>query len=166
MIKPAQALLLSVALSAAAAAVQAQSPQENVIRLLLDQGFEITSQRRTLLGRFKIVATDGTYIREIVILPTTGDVLRDQLTYATGENRGRNAWGAFRTGQDRAPEHSSAGGTTTQERGTSARPSDPGRSSAAGSARGSGASENNNGSNRSENGSARGNSQGKSNADR
>ena len=46
-------------------------------RAVARQGYVEFTVVRTLLGRIKIVALNGTTYREIVINPTTGEILRD-----------------------------------------------------------------------------------------
>jgi len=55
----------------------AASPEEEIARSLLGQGFAITSQRRTLLGRTRFTAVKGEIQREVVVDPSSGEILRD-----------------------------------------------------------------------------------------
>ena len=55
----------------------AQTVEESILSQLSDQGFSEFETRRTLLGRIRIVAYGNGLIREIVINPTTGEILRD-----------------------------------------------------------------------------------------
>lgn len=55
----------------------AQTIEESILSQLSDQGFSEFETRRTLLGRIRIVAYGNGLIREIVINPTTGEILRD-----------------------------------------------------------------------------------------
>ena len=55
----------------------AQTVEEAILGQLSDQGFSEFETRRTLLGRIRIVAYGNGLIREIVINPTTGEILRD-----------------------------------------------------------------------------------------
>lgn len=57
--------------------VFAQSVREDVEAALVEQGYQIVTVGRTLLGRLRVVAQNETIRREIVINPTTGEVLRD-----------------------------------------------------------------------------------------
>ncbi len=76
--------LLTVALMAAWP-VFGQSLRETVIAQLAGQGFARITVSRTLLGRMRFVAENQLYRREIVINPSTGEVLRDYLVeVATG----------------------------------------------------------------------------------
>ncbi|NNU79424.1 hypothetical protein HMH01_03140 [Halovulum dunhuangense] len=48
-----------------------------VISQLDEQGFEVIRVQRTWLGRVRVVSRSGEYEREIVYVPSTGEVLRD-----------------------------------------------------------------------------------------
>jgi hypothetical protein len=65
---------LAVAL---AAPVAAQSIRDDVEAALVAQGYEIVNVGRTWLGRLRVVAENDEIRREIVINPSTGEVLRD-----------------------------------------------------------------------------------------
>lgn len=73
--------LLTAALMAAGP-VSGQSLRESVIAQLAGQGFARITVSRTLLGRMRFVAENELYRREIVINPSTGEVLRDYLVEA------------------------------------------------------------------------------------
>ena len=119
---------MSLAVAGFQAPANAQNAQADVIRVLQSQGFDITLQKRTLLGRVKIKATNGKFVREVIILPATGEVLRDILQYASGSKRGQNAWSEFLNPRENPPDHSAAGGEGKRAGGISAKPEDPGRS--------------------------------------
>ena len=51
--------------------------QDMVTASLQEQGFEVRLVHWTLLGRIRIIAVSDTVRREIVINPTTGEILRD-----------------------------------------------------------------------------------------
>ena len=70
------AAALSVLLAGAASA---QSPQDSVVRQLLDQGWSNIEVQRTLLGRVRIQAETREREREIVLNPRTGIILRDYI---------------------------------------------------------------------------------------
>jgi hypothetical protein len=55
----------------------AEGIQDDVVAALAGQGYEIVNVGRTWLGRLRVVAENGEIRREIVINPTTGEVLRD-----------------------------------------------------------------------------------------
>jgi len=65
-----------VAATLAAPAV-AQDIRDDVEAALVAQGYEIVNVSRTWLGRLRLVAENDEIRREIVINPTTGEVLRD-----------------------------------------------------------------------------------------
>lgn len=71
------AALLVLALTAPLA--QAESMEQSLIRQLEAQGYTTVSISRTLLGRLYVVAEAGKIRREIVINPSTGEILRDYL---------------------------------------------------------------------------------------
>jgi len=55
----------------------AQSVQDSIVQQLQSQGFSEFRVNRTLLGRVRIVALRDDLRREIVLNPTTGEILRD-----------------------------------------------------------------------------------------
>ncbi len=65
----------------------AETIEESVVRQLRAQGFTEFEVERTLLGRLKIEAKNATLEREIVINPTTGEILRDYWEYRSGGKR-------------------------------------------------------------------------------
>jgi hypothetical protein len=71
-IVPMLALLLTLA-----TAGNATPGQDLVTRSLQEQGFEVRLVHWTLLGRIRIIAVSDSIRREIVINPTTGEILRD-----------------------------------------------------------------------------------------
>ena len=71
-IGPAMVLCLSLATN-----VLATPGQDVVTASLQAQGFEVTLVHWTLLGRIRIIAVNADIRREIVINPTTGEILRD-----------------------------------------------------------------------------------------
>ena len=58
----------------------AQTAQEKVVRQLRAQGFEDIEISRTLLGRVRIIAIEDDTLREIILNPSTGVILRDYWT--------------------------------------------------------------------------------------
>lgn len=56
---------------------QDQTPQAQILSQLTAQGFEIERMSRTLLGRVRVVSSNGRLERETVFNPRTGHVLRD-----------------------------------------------------------------------------------------
>jgi hypothetical protein len=70
-------LLTAAVLLALAAPAQADAIEDQVTLALEEQGYEILSVDRTWLGRLRIIAESDDLRREIVMNPTTGEVLRD-----------------------------------------------------------------------------------------
>lgn len=76
---------------------QAQmTPAEVALNLEAD-GYVVFEQRRTLLGRVMLRAERGSWLREVVIDPRTGEVLRDMIT-----ERGNGTTSAAPGGEARA----------------------------------------------------------------
>ena len=61
---------------------------EQVVSQLRAQGFEAIEVERTLLGRTRIAAVRADGSREIVLNPTTGEILRDLWTSKSGDVAG------------------------------------------------------------------------------
>ncbi|WP_227751686.1 hypothetical protein [Tabrizicola oligotrophica] len=79
----------SFLLAVATAALLAASPAhadfvDDVREQLQQQGYQQISVSSTLLGRSKIVAYGKKGMREIIMNPRTGEILRDQWTSAEG----------------------------------------------------------------------------------
>lgn len=55
----------------------ASQSEDDVAHRLAREGFRITERKRTWLGRIKIQAQKGRKLREVVLDPSTGEVLRD-----------------------------------------------------------------------------------------
>ena len=70
-------LTASAAVLATSGAVLAASYSEDVVAQLVKLGFSDITAETTLLGRVRIVARRGDGVREIVLNPRTGEVLRD-----------------------------------------------------------------------------------------
>jgi hypothetical protein len=86
----------------------AASHEDEVARALVGQGFEITSQRRTFLGRVRFTAVKGGTRREVVVDPSSGEVLRD---YSQTSDSSKNAVRAGnKDGGGSGSEGSSGGG--------------------------------------------------------
>jgi len=77
------------------------SPSE-VATELTARGYVITEQRRTLLGRILLTAENDVHVRELVIHPNTGEVLRDMVlrVKTTGEANADARAPAAREGED------------------------------------------------------------------
>lgn len=70
--------LLSGTFFLATSGVASATQSEDDLALRLRQeGFRITERKRTWLGRIKIRARNGKTLREVVLDPTSGEVLRD-----------------------------------------------------------------------------------------
>ena len=69
--------ILTLMLMPLMATAQTQTPQDRIIAQLDEQGYEIERLARTLLGRVRIVSTNGELMRETVFNPATGHILRD-----------------------------------------------------------------------------------------
>ena len=66
------------ALSLSLASVAVATPGQDMVTASLQaQGFEVTLVHWTWLGRIRIIAVSADVRREIVINPTTGEILRD-----------------------------------------------------------------------------------------
>lgn len=61
-------------------AAQAQDFVASVIAQLKKQGFRSVVEKRTLLGRVRLTASRANGVREIIINPGTGEILRDLWT--------------------------------------------------------------------------------------
>ncbi|WP_347311479.1 hypothetical protein [Defluviimonas sp. SAOS-178_SWC] len=92
-------LLLSSAVPAVSATFQ-----DDVERRLSREGYRITYKKRTWLGRIRIQAMRGNRRREVVLDPSSGEILRD---YIEVTSRGRDSQPA-----DEASEGSSSTGST------------------------------------------------------
>lgn len=55
----------------------ARDYSDGIVRELKRNGYRINSVARTLLGRVKIVASNRRGVREIIVNPATGEILRD-----------------------------------------------------------------------------------------
>jgi hypothetical protein len=86
---------------------------EQVVFQLRAQGFEEIEIETTLLGRTRIAADRLDGSREIVLNPTTGEILRDLWTSKSGQPAG-----TITIGVDGSPS-SAAGGASTDDGGNS-----------------------------------------------
>ena len=55
----------------------AQTPEEEIIASLEEQGYSVVMRDRTWLGRIWLLVENGDLRREIVFNPSTGEILRD-----------------------------------------------------------------------------------------
>jgi hypothetical protein len=81
-------LTLVLAVAVAGGTAGAQTLEDSVVAQLREQGYVEFSVERTLLGRIKIVALSGSTYREIVINPSTGEILRDYWRNRDGRDGG------------------------------------------------------------------------------
>ena len=113
--------ILTLAALGLSAPVFAETVEESVVRQLRAQGFTEFEVERTLLGRLKIEAKNATIEREIVINPTTGEILRDYWEYRSGNKRSSNNIVIPQVGSTTASTSSggtSSGGTTATVQST------------------------------------------------
>lgn len=120
------------ALLSAPSAFAAATPEDLVANDLTGAGFRITSRQRTLLGRVRFVAVRGGTEREVVLDPSSGEILRD---YSRDAVRGE--------GSNSTSRGTSGGTGTTGGGGTtgSGEPSGGGESAGGGQSSGGGGSE-------------------------
>ncbi|MBN2759519.1 MAG: hypothetical protein JXQ79_03380 [Rhodobacteraceae bacterium] len=72
-----KAAFVALLLTAHAAMATDRITPDMVNTALIGQGYTVESITRTLLGRVRIVASQGTIWREIVLDSSTGQILRD-----------------------------------------------------------------------------------------
>ena len=70
--------LLILCLSLAPVAAVAQTIEEQLTDQLIAQGYDDITFSRTLLRRLRVVAISETDERELILNPTTGQILRDR----------------------------------------------------------------------------------------
>lgn len=100
--------MATLALALAAGAATAESLEESIVAQLRAQGYGSVTVSRTLLGRIMIVAEGDDEVREIVVNPNTGEILRDYLRATTtriarDEDRVQSGT-AVMSGDDAAPD--------------------------------------------------------------
>ena len=78
--------ILVASMTAAGAALAADSIVDAAIGFLEAQGYEIVEVERTWLGRVRVEAIRGRQERELVINPRTGEILRDYIEEAEDED--------------------------------------------------------------------------------
>jgi hypothetical protein len=71
-------IFLILLLSFAPDGAHAQTVEDQVTEQLLAQGYEDITFSRTLLRRLRVVALSETSERELILNPTTGQILRDR----------------------------------------------------------------------------------------
>ncbi len=74
----------------------AQTPEEEIIASLEEQGYSVVMRDRTWLGRIWLLVENGDLRREIVFNPSTGEILRDYsvMMVAESEKTSRSGDGA------------------------------------------------------------------------
>ena len=90
-------IVLSLLLAAPAAA---DSVRDAIEDQLEDQGFDEIKVSRTLLGRLRFEAANATHLREIVINPVTGEILRDYTVRLDGTAAGPTIIGRRKVDDD------------------------------------------------------------------
>ena len=70
-------LIACLSLTPLAGVAQTQTIQDRIVQQLRDQGFDEIEVTRTWLGRVRILAEEDDTLREIILSPTTGAILRD-----------------------------------------------------------------------------------------
>lgn len=88
---------------ALAAPAFAEEVVDSIVRQLKTLGFKDIAQERTLLGRVRITAARKDGLREIIVNPKTGEILRDLWTPVSGKK------GELTIIDDRG-DHSGSGG--------------------------------------------------------
>lgn len=82
-------LIAGAIATVAAAPVAAQdSVLTSIAAQLREQGYQIERVQRTWLGRIRVLAQSDTHTREVVFVPTTGEVLRDYWEQKDGKASG------------------------------------------------------------------------------
>lgn len=111
---------------------------DDVVLQLTKQGYQDITVSTTWLGRVRIVATRGGGMREIVLNPRTGEILRDLWTGADGTQRtvsivddvgGASAGDGSGDGSGSGSSGGSSGGTSGGTSGSGTSGSDDGGSS-------------------------------------
>ena len=82
--------LICCVLAGAPTHAAAQSMQDHIVRQLQDQGFRIIEIAPTWLGRVRIVSSRDNLERELVFVPSTGEILRDYWVETDKDDNDRN----------------------------------------------------------------------------
>ena len=99
-------LTTSLALVASTGSVLASSFSEDVVAQLVKLGFSDITAETTLLGRVRIVAKRSDGVREIVLNPRTGEVLRDTWLPTAGGTAPRTVLNDIDNGEDGGDDNS------------------------------------------------------------
>lgn len=104
------ALALTLALAGSTGMARAgQDFTTPVVTRLEDEGFAVTRIKRTWLGRILIVSQNGEYLREVVINPHTGEILRDKLFALNAANAAASPMGEMQGMPDDMMEEQNSG---------------------------------------------------------
>ena len=98
------------------------SPAEEILRTLKERGYQIIEDEKTWLGRQRVVAVKNGMRRELVFIPSTGEVLRDyalRMAEGGGNDNAGNATGVASAGVASA----GSGATQTRSAGDTGTPS-------------------------------------------
>lgn len=117
----------TIFLATSGTALASQGEDEVTLRLRRE-GFRVTERTRTWLGRIKIQARKGRKLREIVLDPTSGEVLRDY----TEDVSSQQSQPARRT--SRRDDNSGGSGSGSNEQGGSGGSGESGGSGSGGGA--------------------------------
>lgn len=103
-------LSFATAVALCAAGPAHASYEDQVIRQLRKQGYTNIVVTSTLLGRLKISARRSDGVREIILNPRTGEILRDYISVSSGEGNGlRIAGDEDASGDDGGTDDGSGG---------------------------------------------------------
>ena len=116
-------LTTAAALLMTGGAALAASFSEDVVAQLVRLGFSDITAETTLLGRVRIVAHRGDGVREIVLNPRTGEVLRDTwLPFAGGASAPRTVISDVSSTDDVGDDNSDGGGDNSDGGGDNSGP--------------------------------------------
>ncbi|MEM6388246.1 MAG: hypothetical protein AAF825_00245 [Pseudomonadota bacterium] len=93
-------LLGLLATASSVGLAEAQTPVDAIIARLESEGWRLTRQTRTLLGRVRIIARKGSDQREVVIDPRNGAILRDFIYQDALSGNGGTGAGTRSSGED------------------------------------------------------------------
>lgn len=96
-------LILSASMLAIMTSMAAAGTLDDVIAALQSDGFKITEVSKTLLGNYKVEATNGNIERQVVYSPFFDRVLRDKTDDADEDHSGRTSTG-FLSSDDRSDD--------------------------------------------------------------
>lgn len=79
-------LFITIVTMAPLGAAQAQTVSDTVAQMLKSQGFTISSTRFTWLRRIAVEATNGVYVRDILVSRGEGVILQDEWHLINGSD--------------------------------------------------------------------------------